>query len=162
MEYITDKYALKEIRYYIELAIQEAKKSECLKVQRGAVLVQHGAIAGRGYNKPTIDGLCCLRKDIRGGISSEMCAAVHAEQMAMLDALNNKWDITGSKLYHIKLKNGIAVPSGKPSCTLCSRLMAEEKIGKIILLHKEGFASYSSEEFNRLSFRHLLKNHQSE
>lgn len=150
---------INEIEKYMSIAAEEAKKSTCKKSQRGVVIVKDGKIIGRGYNKPTIEKLCnpCIREDIKDNSRVELCSAIHAEQMAILDALKKCHSLKGSRLYHVKVKNGEPKPSHAPSCTACSRLILEAEISEIVLWLKDGYVIYNAKEFNELSFRYFVK-----
>jgi dCMP deaminase len=156
--YILSKKELEETKEYLKEAVKEARKSRCVKSQRGAVLVKNGRIIGRGHNKTTLPDLCnpCIREKISDNSRVELCAAIHAEQMAIIDAALNGKSIRGATLYHIKLKKGKPVPSGEPSCTVCSRLICAAGI-KFVLWHENGYVIYEPREINELSFKYFLK-----
>jgi deoxycytidylate deaminase len=161
MRFATEEYEIKEIKHYLELAAKEAIKSTCKKSQRGAVVVEPDYYLGLGYNKVTDEIFCnpCIREHIQDNSSVEQCSAIHAEQMAIFKAAIycRNADLSGSRLYHIKVKDGKMVPSGKPSCTVCSRMIVESGISEVVLWHPEGYAIYDSKEFNELSFKYLTK-----
>lgn len=158
MRYLEGKEA-EEAEKDVQVAVEEAKKSTCKKSQRGAVIVKNGEVYGVGYNKVTDETYCnpCIRENIRDNSRAELCSAVHAEQVAILDALKKGRNLEGSRLYHIKVKDGEVRPSEDVSCTVCSRLVLESGIGEFVLLHKSGFVLYDSEEFNRKSFEYFTK-----
>jgi len=166
MRFATEKDEIKDIEYYLELAAKEAIESTCKKSQRGAVVVKiHNVISsyyhlGKGHNKVTDEKYCnpCIREHIKDNSRVELCSAIHAEQMAILEAARHckNFDLSDSRLYHIKVKNGKMVPSGKPSCTVCSRLIVGSGISEVVLWHPEGYAIYDAEEFNELSFKYCL------
>lgn len=105
---------------------------------------------------PTICGKCCMRSKIHDNGQVERCAAIHAEQMAILKALACRESLEGLTLYHIKVKDREMVPSGHPSCTVCSRIVCYVGV-KVVLWHQEGYALYGPEEFNDLSFKYFLE-----
>lgn len=156
---ILSEEELEETKAYLEEAAKEARKSKCVKSQRGAILVKNGKIIGRGHNQITLPDLCnpCIREKIRDNSRAELCAAIHAEQKAIIDAAQNGESILSATLYHIKLKNGTPVPSGAPSCTVCSRIICAARL-KFVLWHKDGYVIYEPDEFNKLSFEYFLKN----
>ncbi len=158
MRYLSESEA-EEARKFIREAALEAEKSTCRKSKRGVVIVKEGRIIGRGYNKVTIEGLCdpCIRRDILDHSRVELCSAVHAEQVAILDALNEGNNLKGSRMYHIRVKNKEIKTSGEPSCTVCSRIVLESGIKEFVLMQQKGFALYDSKEFNELSFNYFLK-----
>ena len=143
----------KVIENYMKIAAEEAKKSSCLKSQRGVIIVKDGKIVGRGFNKPTLENLCCLRESIKDNSRVELCTAVHAEQMAIL-SVKNKDDLKDSVMYHIKVKNNeMRKTNEEPSCTVCSRLVLESGIKEFVLWYEQGYRIYSAREFNEASFQ---------
>jgi len=158
MRYLIDN-AAKEAEEYMKIAAKYAKNSTCRKSQRGAIIVKDGKIVGKGYNKVTIEELCdpCIREEIKDNSRVELCSAIHAEQMAIIDAVNKGESLDGSRMYHIKVKNGEMRKSGKPSCTICSREILESGIAEFVLWHKEGYTLYDSKELNELSFKYFLE-----
>lgn len=155
---VINKKEITKIECYMNLAAEEAKKSNCIKSKRGALIVKENEIIGKGYNKVTLEDLCnpCIREDIKDNSRVELCFAIHAEQMAILNAVNSSKPLTGSRIYHVKIKNGEIVAAGKPSCTVCSRLIYESGISEVVLLHEDGYFIYKSKEFNELSFEYFL------
>lgn len=149
----------KEAERYMKIAADHAKNSECKKSQRGAIIVKNDEILGIGYNKVTLEELCnpCIREGINDNSRAELCSAIHAEQMAIIDAVNNRKALVGSRMYHIKVKNGEMRTSGNPSCTVCSRMIYESGIKEFVLLHEDGYVVYDAKEFNELSFKYFLK-----
>lgn len=157
MRYITDEYGMARVRFFLEEAAKKAENSRCKKSQRGAVIADEvGNIIGRGCNMPTICDMCCLREKVHDNGQIERCTAIHAEQVAILDALSRRGDLKGLILHHIKVKDGQMVPSGAPSCTLCSRVTSFTGL-RVVLWHQEGYALYDAEEFNELSFEYFAK-----
>jgi hypothetical protein len=81
---------------------------------------------------------------------------MHAEWRAIMDALRNYPDnIKGSKLYFTRVNNdGEIKKSGKPFCTVCSRLALDSGVEYFILWHEDGIYEYSTSEYNRLSYEY--------
>jgi dCMP deaminase len=156
MRLVTDRKEIEEIEGYMKLAAREAEKSMCKKSKRGVVIVANGRVIGAGYNKPTIEFLCCLRGDIKNNGQVELCTAIHAEQMAIIRT-REKELLRDSRIYHIKVKNGEMRTCEKPSCTVCSRIVLESGIPQIVLYHDEGYVIYGAREFNKLSFDYFSK-----
>lgn len=153
MKIITDPDEIKKTYNWLKLAAKEAEKSDCKKSKRGAIIVKDDKIIAAGHNKVTIEDLCnpCIRESIKNNSRVELCSAIHAEQMALINALKRGYSIKDSIMYHIKVKDGKMAPSGKLSCTVCSRIILEANI-EIVFWQKQGYILYSPEEFNRLSF----------
>jgi len=159
MRYLAKNEA-REAEKYINLAAKVAKKSVCKKSQIGVVIVKDGVTIGEGCNNPPHGRICdiCLRENIQDNSRIELCYAVHAEQNAIINALKEGYSLEGSRLYHVKIKNGEKRVSGEPSCTMCSKLILETGISEVVLLYKDGFGLYSAEEFNDKSFEYFVKN----
>ncbi|MCY7350796.1 MAG: dCMP deaminase family protein [Cytophagaceae bacterium] len=112
----------------MELAINLARRSHCIKAQVGAVLVRDTRIISIGYNGPPAGTHNCdeefpevgCPRDSKGSCS----LALHAEQNAILYAAKNGSAIEGSTLY-ITLS----------PCIACARIIFSMKIRKVVFLH---------------------------
>ena len=118
---------------YMDLAVNLAKKSHCVKVRVGAVLTKDTRIVSLGYNGPPAGthncdeewpGTGCPR-DSKGSCS----LALHAEQNAILYASKNNVSIEGSTLY-ITLS----------PCIACARIIFTTGIKKVVYLNS--YAEY--------------------
>lgn len=144
--------------YFFKKAGEEAKKALCLKAKCGAVIVLEDEIIGRGYNAPPGDDITQRKcEEIFEGTSlkpkSDRTCCMHAEWRAILDAIQNKKDISGSTLYFSRVDdNGNLLRSGKPYCTVCSRLALDTGIKYLGLWHEEGIKLYDTQEYNDLSY----------
>lgn len=78
------------------------------------------------------------------------------EKGAIMDALrNNPGKVGGSRIYFIRLDDkGSTTRSGKPYCTICSKMALDSGIGEFVLWHEEGVCVYDTDEYNTLSFRY--------
>lgn len=117
----------------MNLAIDLAQKSHCVKAQVGAVLTKETRIISIGYNGPPagthncdeewpIDG--CAR-DSRNSCS----LALHAEENAILYAIKNGVQIQGATLY-----------CTLSPCIACARLILTSGIKKVFFKHS--YAKY--------------------
>jgi deoxycytidylate deaminase len=138
----------------LEWAVAATKNSPC-RSKRGVVIWNNGRFVSRGWNDQPRGFVCD---------GSELCkatcgkTAVHAEQMALV--AGNGSQFLGSELLHVKTVNGVAVPSGKPSCLECSKLILCSGISAIWLLHVGGLRKYLAAEFHRLTLEnHASKGH---
>ena len=139
-------------------AAEVAEKALCLRAKCGTVVVSDGEIIGRGYNAPPLDkeeNRMCDKQIAEGKPKYDKTCCMHAEWRAILDALrNNPNKIAGSKLYFTRVDdNGKILKSGKPFCTVCSRLALDCGISDFILWHEEGITSYPTDEYNQLSYQ---------
>lgn len=110
---------------YMELAVNLARRSHCIKRHVGAVLTKDTRIISIGYNGPPSGthncdeewpGVGCPR-DSKGGCS----LAIHAEQNAILYAVRNKTSVEGATLY-VTLS----------PCLACARIIYSMGITRVI------------------------------
>lgn len=118
---------------FMELAVNLAKRSHCIKRHVGAVLTKDTRIISIGYNGPPAGTHNCdiewpeegCPRDSKGSCS----LALHAEQNAILYAVKNKTDVEDSTLY-VTLS----------PCIACARIIYTTKIKKVIYL--KSYAEY--------------------
>lgn len=112
---------------FMELAVNLAKRSHCIKKHVGAVLTKDTRIISIGYNGPPAGTHNCdvefpengCARDSKGSCS----LALHAEQNAILYAVKNNTSVEGSTLY-VTLA----------PCLACARIIFSMKISKVIYL----------------------------
>ncbi len=112
---------------FMELAVNLAKKSHCIKKHVGAVLTKDTRIISIGYNGPPAGTHNCdvefpekgCARDSKGSCS----LALHAEQNAILYAVKNNTTVEGSTLY-VTLS----------PCLACARIIFSMGISKVIFL----------------------------
>jgi dCMP deaminase len=118
---------------FMNLAIDLAGRSHCVRAHVGAVLTKDTRIISIGYNGPPagthncdeewpVDG--CAR-DSKGSCS----LALHAEENAILYAIKNGSKIEGSTLY-----------TTLSPCIACARLILSSGIKKVYF--KDSYAAY--------------------
>jgi dCMP deaminase len=112
---------------FMELAVNLAKRSHCIKRHVGAVLTKDTRIISIGYNGPPSGTHNCdeewpqtgCPRDSKGGCS----LAIHAEQNAILYAVKNKTSVEDSTLY-LTLS----------PCLACARIIYSSGIRRVIYL----------------------------
>jgi len=118
---------------FMELAVNLAKRSHCIKRHVGAVLAKDTRIISIGYNGPPSATHNCDEEWPGEGCprsSKGSCSlAIHAEQNAILYAVKNKTSVEGSKLY-VTLS----------PCLPCARMIYTMGIEKIVYLRS--YAAY--------------------
>jgi len=131
---------------YMELAVNLARRSHCIKRHVGAVLVKDTRIISIGYNGPPSGTHNCdeewpdigCPRDSKGGCS----LAIHAEQNAILYAVKNKSSVGGATLY-VTLS----------PCLSCARIIYTMGISKVIFLNSyaehKGIATDEGVDFLR-------------
>jgi dCMP deaminase len=129
---------------FMELAVNLARRSHCIKRHVGAVLVKDTRIISIGYNGPPSGTHNCdeewpetgCPRDSKGGCS----LAIHAEQNAILYAVKNKSSVEKATLY-ITLS----------PCLACARIIYTMGISKVIYLNSyaehKGIASDEGVDF---------------
>lgn len=120
----------------------------CAKSARVALLVMPAGDGVLAVNKPAVgrcDGSEACRRDC-----GKIC--VHAEEGVILMAGRHA---EGADVVHLKLVDGLPVPSGDPSCHTCSRLMLRAGVARMWLLQSDGWRSWSALEFHRATLAHL-------
>ncbi|MDE0472619.1 MAG: dCMP deaminase family protein [Ekhidna sp.] len=118
---------------FMTLAIDIAKRSHCIKRHVGAVLTKDTRIISVGYNGPPAGTHNCdeewpetgCPRDSKGSCS----LALHAEQNAILYAVQNKIEVKGATLY-VTLS----------PCIACARIIYTMKIKTVIFL--KSYAEY--------------------
>ena len=118
---------------FMDLAINLAQRSHCVRAQVGAVLCKDTRIISIGYNGPPAGTHNCddefgelgCPKDSKGSCS----LALHAEQNAILYATKNGAEVEGTTLY-VTLS----------PCISCARVIYTMKIKRVIFL--KSYATY--------------------
>lgn len=116
--------------FYMNYARNISKKANCIKGQVGAIIVKRNKIIAEGVNsvpngiKPCTEESCLRKKlKLKSGEHQELCFVVHAEQNALLDALEKKKNIKNSTLYVTK-----------QPCIICTKMLINAGIKKILYL----------------------------
>jgi len=146
---------------FMELAVNLAKRSHCVKRHVGAVLVKDTRIISIGYNGPPAGTHNCdeewpeegCERDSKGSCS----LAIHAEQNAIMYAVKNKGSVEGSTLYLTLAP-----------CLACARIIFSMGIKKVIFLKsyaefkgielEEGIDFLERFEVETLKYHGQLKN----
>jgi dCMP deaminase len=118
--------------YFMEIAGVVAKRSTCLRIHVGAVIVKDGQILSTGYNGAPHGFEHCLdigcireKQNIAHGTRHELCRAVHAEQNAIIQAAIHGVSIEGATLY-----------CTHQPCILCTKMLINGKIQRVVFLNE--------------------------
>jgi len=151
----------KEAWEYLNIAVETAKDSTCLRSKCGSVIVKNGDIIGKGYNSPpkNITLEYCIKDNLPENFKSDKTCCIHAEQRAVNNALSENPDkLKGATLYFIMLdENDKPKPSGEPYCTICSKITLDVGISEFVLWHGDKISVYNTDEYNELSFNYKQK-----
>lgn len=112
--------------YFLNIARETARRSNCVRRQHGAVIVRKRRIQSTGYNGPPsghphCDEGACPRanSDAASGWGHDNCIAIHAEANAIL--YSNPADRDGATIYI----------TGVP-CFGCAKLIANSGITEVV------------------------------
>lgn len=121
---------IKNDNYFMSYAVGISSFANCIKGKVGAILVKNNNIIAEGVNSvpngvtPCTEETCLRKKlKLKSGENQELCFVVHAEQNALIDALNKKIDVNDSVLYVTK-----------QPCIICAKMLINAGIKKIIYL----------------------------
>lgn len=143
---------------WMESAAEVARQATCGRSKCGSVIVKDGEIIGEGFNSPVgnleSQRRCGVEKSSYHAKVTDKTCCVHAEERAIMDALRrNPEKLAGSTLWFIRLdEDGKPKSSGKPYCTICSKLAFDTGIEEFVLWHESGITAYSTDEYNDLSY----------
>ena len=122
---------------FMELAVNLAKRSHCVKRHVGAVLAKDTRIISIGYNGPPAGTHNCDEEWPETGCARDRkgsCTlALHAEQNAIIYAVKNNANVEGATLY-VTLA----------PCLACARIIYSTGISKVVYLHS--YAEYKGIE----------------
>ena len=139
----------------IDTATRAASLSTCRKSHRGVVIFNTSKRSSRfiGWNHPPTHFACDGSDECRAHCN-KLC--VHAEVEALKSFLQADPNRGGWwELLHVKVVEGVVVPSGPPSCWQCSREILDiDDLTHVWLLHEDGWRRYTSVEFHELTLVH--------
>jgi len=125
--------------YYLQLALDIARRSTCLRRCYGAVIVNNDEIISTGYNGAPrervncMDCGHCLREElnIAHGEKYEACRSIHAEMNAIISA--SRKDMIGATLYlaGYDAVTGEELDRALP-CKMCERAIINSNIRYIV------------------------------
>ena len=116
-------------QYYLNIALEVARRSSCRKRQIGALIVIDNRIVSTGYNGTPrgvpncIDGGCrrCADDEIGGGKDLDICWCSHAEENAIVQSA-----------YHgIAINRGTLYTTCSP-CITCAKLIINAGITDVM------------------------------
>lgn len=145
---------------------EQAKLATCNRAHCGSIVVsENDEIIGTGFNSPAGEvesqRMCNIDRSSTIKPKYDRTCCMHAEWRAIMNALKNHPDkIVGSTLHFIRLdvKTEEIIPPKDLFCTVCSRLILDSGISKVILYSEDSQVGYDSEEYNLKSYQSLLPN----
>lgn len=127
--------------YYLGIAKEVSKRSTCLKVMIGAIIVRDDQIISTGYvGAPRKTKSCdehgfCLRKNLNipSGTKYELCRSVHAEQNAIVNAARSGCIIIGGTIYIYGFNIDKNIVIDAFPCFICKKMIINSGIDKIVI-----------------------------
>ncbi len=127
--------------YFMEIANVVAKRSTCLRIHVGAVIVKNGRILSTGYNGAPHSFEHCLdigcireKENVAHGTRHELCRAVHAEQNAIIQAA----------LHGVSIEDATVYCTHQP-CILCAKMIINGRMKRVV--YQNGYPDEMSIKF---------------
>ncbi len=134
--------------FFLNIAKEHALRSDCLSARMGCVIVVDNTIVSSGYNgaprktKGCFERGYCIRRmnNVPSGQRYELCASVHAEQNAIINAARTGAKILGGTVYLYSEKNylGLVEPIDAFPCFICKKLLVNAGIERVVCSQKNG------------------------
>jgi len=127
--------------YYLNIAQVVSRRSTCLKVLIGAIIVKEDQIIATGYvgaprhTRSSLEHGFCLRRKLQipSGTQYELCRSVHAEQNAIINAARAGVSLLGGDMYIF----GEERESGKTifafPCFICKKMIINAGLNRIVV-----------------------------
>jgi dCMP deaminase len=138
--------------YFLKITDTISKRESCLCVNFGAIIVKDNVIKSTGYvgaprgTKDCFEKGYCLRRklEIPSGHRFELCASVHAEQNAIINAARDGVSIVGGTMYIVgrKTYQGIVKLTNSLPCFICKKMIVNAGIVRVVCSMPDG--SYQS------------------
>jgi len=131
--------------YYLNIAQVVSKRSTCLKVRIGAIVVKEDQIIAAGYvgaprnTKSSLEHGFCLRKDLKipSGSQYELCRSVHAEQNAIINAARAGVSLLGGDMYIYGEYRSSGQPLFAFPCFICKKMIINAGLRRAIVSKPE-------------------------
>ena len=124
----------------MNIALDIAQRSTCLRAIVGAIVVKNDAIISQGYcGSPRGEPNCCdigvCERDrlcIEPGKNYEICRSLHAEMNCIINAARNGVSVLDGEMYiYFERLDGQKTKHGSP-CLICSRIIKNAGIKKVV------------------------------
>ncbi len=133
-------------RYYLNIAREVSKRSTCLKVLIGAIIVRDDQIVATGYvgaprgTKSSLEWGFCLRQKlgIPSGSQYELCRSVHAEQNAIINAARAGVSVLGGDMFIYGEKRDTGEIINAFPCFICKKMIINAGLKRVISSTSDG------------------------
>ena len=125
--------------YYLGIAEAVSKRSNCLRLHYGSVIVNNDRIISTGYNGAPRKVKSCMERGecyrIKNNIphfsSYDKCFSVHSEQNALIHG--NYEDMIGGTLYLVGIKPDGTYNENTDCCDICKRMIRNAQISRVVM-----------------------------
>ncbi|HEC21117.1 MAG TPA: dCMP deaminase family protein [Candidatus Peregrinibacteria bacterium] len=133
-------------QYYLNIAEEVSKRSTCLKVQIGAVIIRDDQVVSTGYvgaprgTKSSLEHGFCLRQKlgIPSGHRYELCRSVHAEQNAIINAARAGVTLLGGDMFIFGMRLDTDEKLDAFPCFICKKMILNCGIKRVVCSLKKG------------------------
>ncbi len=142
------KYRPSKDEYYLNIATEVARRSTCMSIKIGAIVVKKDQIVATGYNgapRKVRDcyeiGICLRRKlGVPSGKNYEICRSVHAEQNCIINAARAGVSLLGGTMYLVssQIVNGEEKLVDAYPCFICKKMLINVGLEKLVGMTKNG------------------------
>jgi dCMP deaminase len=127
--------------YYLNIAQVVSRRSTCLKVLIGAIIVKEDQIIATGYvgaprhTRSSLDHGFCLRRklNIPSGTQYELCRSVHAEQNAIINSARAGVSLLGGDMYIFGEERESAQTVFAFPCFICKKMIINAGLDRIVV-----------------------------
>lgn len=127
--------------YYLNIAQVVAKRSTCLKVLIGAIIVKEDQIIATGYvgsprhTRSSLEHGFCLRQKLRipSGTQYELCRSVHAEQNAIINSARAGVSLFGGDMYVFGSERESGATIFAFPCFICKKMIINAGLDRVIV-----------------------------
>jgi len=135
-------------RYFLSIAEVVSRRSNCLSTRFGAVIVKNSTIISTGYvgaprgTRDCYDRRYCIRRknNVPSGQQYELCASVHAEQNAIINAARQGVSTLGTTMYIFGEKVHLATHEliDCYPCFICKKMIINAGITEVVCSRADG------------------------
>lgn len=141
-------------RYYLNIAKEVSRRSTCLKVLIGAIIVRDDQIIATGYvgaprkTKSSLEHGFCLRQmlGIPSGAQYELCRSVHAEQNAIINAARAGVSLLNGDMFIYGEKRDDLISQSREKgkllnaypCFICKKMIINSGLKRVVCSTEDG------------------------
>lgn len=126
--------------YYLNIAGVVSRRSTCLRVLMGAIIVKEDQIIAAGYvgaprnTRSSLEHGFCLRRklEIPSGTQYELCRSVHAEQNAIINAARAGVSLLGGDMFIYGEDRETGEPLNAFPCFICKKMIINASLKRVV------------------------------